>query len=279
MRLFALVSITMIAFAANSLLNRAALAGGGIGPGAFAAIRLAAGAGMLWALAAARGGGLAAAGPLRAGPAAALLVYMLGFSWAYSTLDAGLGALILFGVVQATMVAGAVISREAITARRWAGAAVAYGGLAVLLWPSGAAAPDLGGAVLMALAGIGWGVFSLQGRGLRAPLATTATAFVLAAPVAAAAALLRPDAVAPQAAGIALAVVSGAITSGLGYALWYSVLPRLGAARGAVAQLPVPVLAIAAGVVVLGEGLSVRLFAAGALVIGGVALSLTGRPR
>ncbi|MBC7158239.1 MAG: DMT family transporter, partial [Rhodobacteraceae bacterium] len=135
------------------------------------------------------------------------------------------------------------------------------------------------GAALMALAGVGWGVFSLQGRGARAPLATTATAFVLATPVAVAAVLLRPDAVPPQGAGIALAVISGAITSGLGYALWYAVLPQLGAARGAVAQLTVPVLAIAAGVVLLGEAPSVRMIAAGALVIGGVALSLTGRLR
>lgn len=277
MRLLGLTAVVLVAFAANSVLNRLALAEGGIGPAAFAAIRLGAGAAVLAMLVLARGGRVPLLAPGRAVGAGSLALYMLGFSFAYLTLDAGLGALILFGGVQVTMFAGAVLSREAIPPRRWAGAAVAFGGLAWLLWPEGAGAPDALGAALMAAAALGWGVYSLVGRGAADPLAATAANFAAALPAALAALALAADFGGATALGVAAAVTSGAVTSGLGYALWYAILPRLGASRAAVAQLTVPVIAVAGGAAVLGEVPTVRMLLAGAVVLGGVWLSLGGR--
>lgn len=264
----------MVLFAANSVLNRMALAGGGIGPGSFALIRLAAGAAALLLLVRWQEGAVRLRPLLRPAGGAALLVYMLGFSHAYMTLDAGVGALILFGGVQITMFAGALLGGERPPGRRWAGAIVAFGGLVWLLWPGGGGAPGIWGAVLMTAAAVGWGAYSLIGRGVRRPTAATAAAFVLATPVAAAALALRPDAIAPGATGIALAVVSGVVTSGMGYALWYAVLPRLAASAAAVAQLTVPVIAMAGGSAFLGEPVTARFVIAALLVLGGVGLSL-----
>ena len=270
MRLLLLTALTMVAFAANSVLNRLALEGGAAGPASFAAIRLVAGAAMLALLAGWRSGGLrwrtGAGGP------AALALYVLGFSFAYVTLQTGVGALILFGGVQVTMFAGAVLGREAVPLRRWLGAGLSFAGLVYLMWPAGGTAPDLGGAALMAAAALGWGIYSLIGRGTRDPLAATAANFLWAVPAGVAVWLFVRDGA--TAAGVALAVLSGALTSGLGYALWYTVLPALGATRAAVAQLTVPVIAIAGGIVFAGEALSLRVVLASALVLGGVAWSV-----
>jgi drug/metabolite transporter (DMT)-like permease len=269
MRLFLLTALTMLAFAANSILNRMALQDGATGPAAFAAIRLVAGALALWALVAWRGGGWR---PLwQAGGAASLALYVLGFSFAYVSLPAGVGALILFGGVQITMFAGALILQEPVPARRWAGAALAFGGLVWLLWPIGGAAPDPAGAALMAAAALGWGIYSLLGRGATNPLRATAGNFVFAAPLGLLTLALLPDTA--TARGAALAVISGALTSGCGYALWYAVLPRLGAARAAVAQLTVPVIAAAGGLLLLAEGVSLRFALSALLVLGGVLLA------
>lgn len=275
MRLFLLTALTMLAFAANSILNRMALEDGTSGPAAFAAIRLVSGALCLWALVAMRGGGLR---PLwQPWGAASLALYVLGFSFAYVTLPAGVGALILFGGVQITMFAGALILRETVPARRWAGAALAFGGLVWLLWPAGATAPDPLGAGLMAAAAFGWGIYSLLGRSATDPLRATAGNFVFAVPFGVVLFALIPDGASAQ--GVLLAVVSGAVTSGCGYALWYSVLPHLGASRAAVAQLCVPVIAALGGLVLLGEGLSLRFAMASALVLGGVLLAAMPAPR
>ena len=273
MRLILLTSLTMLAFAANSLLNRAALAGGEAGPASFAAVRLASGAVVLCLLVAARDPGrlMRAVSGVNAG---ALALYVLGFSFAYVTLDAGVGALILFGGVQVTMFAGALVSREAVPPARWAGAGVALAGLMVLVWPGVGASLPWAGVVLMAAAALGWGVYSLRGRGVADPLAGTAASFLLAVPVGVLAWGLSPDAI--SAAGVVLAMVSGAVTSGLGYALWYSVLPSLGATRAAVAQLSVPLIT-AAGGLALGEAVTARFALAALLILGGVALSLRAR--
>lgn len=273
MRLFLLTALTMLAFAANSILNRMALEDGATGPAAFAAIRLVSGALCLWLLVAwrrsGRGGGLR---PFwHPGGAASLALYVLGFSFAYVTLPAGVGALILFGGVQITMFAGALLLREPVPARRWAGAALAFGGLAWLLWPAGGAAPDPLGAALMAAAALGWGIYSLLGRGATDPLGATAGNFVFAAPLGLILLAILPDSATAQ--GVLLAILSGAVTSGCGYALWYAVLPRLGAARAAVAQLCVPVIAAAGGLLLLGEGISLRFALAALLVLGGVLLA------
>jgi drug/metabolite transporter (DMT)-like permease len=271
-----LTCVAMVAFAANSVLNRMAVGAGLIDPTAFALVRLIAGAGMLALLMALRrvfrGGSLWPGGQGRVAGVLGLLVYLAGFSYAYERLDAGIGALILFGVVQMTMFGGALVSREALPPRRWAGAGLAFAGLVLLLSPIGAVGISLPHAGAMALAGLGWGGYSLAGRGVRDPLAATAANFIIAAGMAAAGTLVVPVSVAAG-PGVWLAVVSGAVTSGLGYALWYALVPRLGAARAAVAQLTVPVIAAGAGVVLLAEPLTVRFVLAATLVLGGVLLA------
>ena len=277
MRLILLTTITMIAFAANSVLNRMALAPGDMDVVSFGVIRLVSGAVALAVLVFWQGRGFAFGGAVRFWAVGALLAYFLGFSMAYDALDPGFGALILFGVVQVTMFAGALMSREDMPKTRWAGAALAMSGLGWLLWPSadGASASGLHVAA-MALAGVGWGVYSLFGRGAGDPLQATAMNFLLAAPIGVVVMAFSQETSVPF-SGALLAIVSGVLTSGLGYALWYRILPELGGSRAAVAQLSVPVIALAGGMVFLDEDLSLRFALAACLVIGGVVLSL--RPR
>lgn len=272
MRLILLTTVTMIAFAANSVLNRMALADGAIGPASFALIRLAAGALTLIGLGLITGRGFPLRRMARVGPALALAVYMLGFSFAYIRLDAGLGALLLFAGVQVTMFAGAFLLGDAMPVRRILGAVIAFAGLVVLLWPTGPAAAPLVSCLFMLAAAVGWGLYSLWGRGVSDPLSATSVNFVLALPVAAVVFLTLPDGA--QTRGIVLAVISGAVTSGLGYALWYAILPSLGPSRAAVAQLTAPVIAVLGGMALLGEALSLRVLLAALLVLGGVAFSL-----
>jgi drug/metabolite transporter (DMT)-like permease len=281
MRLFLLTALAMTAFAGNSLLNRLAVGGGAIGAAEFAGVRLVAGAVALLALVLwrARARGVPVWPGVRGrvvGPMA-LLTYLFGFSLAYGGLDAGAGALILFGMVQVTMFTGALIAGEAVPARRWAGAAMALAGLAGLLVPGtgGGISPVHAG--FMAVAGAGWGVYSLSARGQTDALAATAWNFALAVPAGLALVWLLHGPGAATAAGLALAVLSGVVTSGLGYALWYAILPRLGAARAGVAQLTVPVIAALGGAMVLGEPVSLHLAVTGLIVLGGVALALSAR--
>ena len=281
MRLFLLTALTMTAFAANSVLNRMAVGSGLIDPVGFAVIRLLAGAGMLAALVLFRrvagGGALWPGAPGRVAGTLSLILYLFGFSLAYDRLDAGTGALILFGMVQVTMFAGALIARERVPARRWIGAGLAFLGLAYLLAPGSGANESLIHAGLMASAGVGWGLYSLSARGATDPLGATAWNFLLAIPVAVlvvAALPVNPETGPAEGAGVALAILSGAMTSGLGYALWYRILPPLGAARAGVAQLTVPVIALLGGMVFLGEALTLRFTLSAVLVLGGVALAV-----
>lgn len=276
MRILVLTVAALVAFAANSILNRAALAGQGMDPAMFTAIRLLSGAVVLTALASSRSG---ARSVLRAGSAVsagALLVYAVFFSFAYVTLDAGLGALLLFGGVQITMFAGALLAGQKPGAFRWAGSALGLAGLAVLFLP-GADAPDAAGAAMMLLAAAGWGVYSLRGARAGDPLATTAGNFLVAAPIALILLPLTGDlAAAVTGPGVALAVVSGAVASGLGYAIWYAALPALDASLAAVAQLTVPLIALAGGIVLLDEAATLSFALAAALILGGVALAVLG---
>lgn len=266
MRLFLLTVVVMVAFAANSVLNRMAVGAGEIGAVAFAVVRLAAGAVVLVALVALRGRGWRGAS---VGGVVGLLVYLFGFSLAYGHLEAGTGALVLFAVVQVTMFGGALWAGEAVPGRRWGGAALALAGLAVLVAPAGG---GWVGFMAMVAAGVGWGVYSLAGRGARDALAATAGNFGLAlGPGVVVALVVGGDLGAASAYGVALAVLSGAVTSGLGYALWYGVLPSLGAGRAAVAQLTVPLIAAAGGAALMGEVLGWRFVVACLLVLGGVA--------
>jgi drug/metabolite transporter (DMT)-like permease len=205
-----------------------------------------------------------------------LAVYLIGFSLAYRGLDAGTGALVLFGTVQVTMFAGALLSGEAVPVQRWAGAGLALFGLMLIAAPGsgGLALVPLG---LMAAAGVGWGLYSLAGRGATDALAATAWNFILAVPLVLPLWLVA-DGGDPDMVGVLLAVVSGAVTSGLGYALWYRILPVLGAGRAAVAQLTVPVIAAFGGAILLAEAPGLRFWLAAVLVLGGVALaSLQGQ--
>jgi drug/metabolite transporter (DMT)-like permease len=277
MRLFLLTALTMIAFAANSVLNRMALAQGTIDAASFGTIRLIAGAVILGALCVLLRGELQLRGPARLAGVLSLLVYMYGFSAAYDVLDAGLGALILFGVVQITMFSGSLIARDTVPPRRWIGASLAFAGLVWLLWPGAGPQVSVVHGLFMAAAGIGWGIYSLAGRRSTDALQGTAANFIIAAPLGVLIGLAVPTGAGGTvmgAQGILLAILSGAVTSGLGYALWYRVLPGLAASVAAVAQLTVPVIAMAGGMIFLGEDLSLQFVMAGALVLGGVAISV-----
>jgi drug/metabolite transporter (DMT)-like permease len=276
-----LTALAMLAFAANSLLCRIALRQGSIDPASFGAIRLAAGAGALLLVMRLRA--RPRTGNAGDWPAAAMLfLYVACFSFAYLRLAAGSGALILFGMVQLTMFTAGLGAGERFTARGWLGLALAVGGLVLLLLP-GVAAPSLAGSALMAVAGVAWGVYSLRGRGVTDPLAATAGNFVRATPLAillwialwlAWAARGHADA-----RGVALALASGAITSGLGYVVWYAALPRLKALQAASVQLSVPLVAAVGGVLLLDEAFTARLALAAAAILGGIALVLGARAR
>ena len=277
MKLFALVALTMCAFAANSVLNRIGVALQGMDPLDFATVRTAAGAVMLWLLVSFR---KAPRPPVfntkRVAGAAALAIYMVGFSWAYITLDAGLGALILFGTLQIVVFGWAVIEGGNIPVLRWIGAAIALTGLCVLLWPSGDAAVPLGGAISMAIAGTSWAAYTLLGRAEADPLGATASNFLLCLPLVAVAMLWVGIGTMPV-GGIVTAIIAGGLTSGVGYAMWYRALPSLPTTVAGIAQLSVPVIAVTAGAIFLSEPLTLRLVIAGALVLGGITVSLSAR--
>lgn len=274
-----LTALAMAAFAANSLLCRAALAGGHADAMSFTALRLAGGAAVLGLLARARGGPAPPAGTA-AGSAAALFVYALGFSLAYLRIPAGVGALLLFAAVQLTMIGAGLRAGERPRGPEWAGLALSLAGLFVLAWP-GLARPDPAGALLMLGAGAAWGLYSLRGRRGGDAVAVNAASFARAMPLAlAASALALALGVARlDAAGVLLALASGGLASGLGYALWYAALPGLSATRAAIVQLSVPPLAAVGGVSLLGETFSPRLLVASLLILGGIALAVLGHSR
>ncbi|KUJ79554.1 DMT family transporter [Ruegeria profundi] len=280
MRLFLLTALTMCAFAANSILNRLAIDTGASDPAGFAVVRVLSGALVLSILVWFRAGHLPLRNRRRIAGAGALSMYMIGFSIAYLTLDAGLGALILFGVVQITMFAVTSVTGSAPTRRQIAGAVIALAGLAYVLWPVGAVQVDPAGSLLMTAAGIGWAAYSLVGRSEPDALAGTAANFIVALPLTALALIVAGGEWRMTGAGYGLAIVSGAVTSGMGYALWYRVLPQLVPTTAAVVQLSVPIIAILGGVLLLGEVASLRLILGAALVLGGIALAvLRLRPR
>lgn len=267
----------LLGFAANSLLCRQALGDGAIDAASFTAIRIAAGAITLAILTAARRESQREAGSWAS--AAALFAYAAAFSFAYLRLTTATGALILFACVQVTMLGVAIARGDRPGMLEWLGIALAIAGLIALVLP-GLEAPDPIGALLMASAGIAWGIYSLRGRGAARPLATTANNFLRAVPLAAAllfAIPLSDGTISGE--GIALAIASGAVASGLGYSVWYAALPHLRATRAAIVQLAVPVIAAIAAAVLLGESLSQRLVGAAAAILGGIALVLAAKRR
>lgn len=273
-----LTLVTMLAFAGNSVLCRMALKHTTIDAATFTSIRLVSGALVLWLIVR-----FARAGRTGAGnwwSALALFVYAAGFSLAYVSLSAATGALLLFGSVQATMIGRGIWQGERLARLQWLGLVVAMAGLVGLMLP-GLAAPPLLGAALMVLAGVAWGVYSLRGKGAGDPTLVTAGNFWRAAVLALAlSAVMQASAVLDaswDAEGLAYAAASGAVMSGLGYALWYSVLPALKATQAATIQLSVPVLAALSGVALLGEVMTDQFVWASVATLGGIALVIWGK--
>jgi drug/metabolite transporter (DMT)-like permease len=269
-----LTAATLICFSANSLLTRGALGADRIDWASFAVIRLLTGALTLALLVSARSDARGERGTWWHG--LALAGYAVAFTFAYTAIGAGVGALLLFGAVQVTMITTGLVRGERPARIDWAGVALALAGLLALTLP-GAAAPDADGAALMVVAGVCWGVYSLAGRGSRNPLAATAGNFRWATLAAAVAIGLLGPARHLTATGVVLATLSGSAASGLGYTIWYTVLPALAAWRAAVVQLIVPVLTALAATALLSERITPRLLAATALIAAGV--WLTAAPR
>lgn len=279
MRLALITLFTLLAFAANSLLCRMALGGAYIDPMSFTTLRLVSGAAVLWPLA--RWGREKPSRAEQSGSwsgGLALFWYAAAFSMAYVTLNTGTGALLLFGAVQLTMMAGGLLSGERPHPLQWVGLLAALAGLIYLVAP-GLTAPDPLGAALMLTSGAAWGIYSLKGRGVRAPIALTAANFRRTIPLTLLASLLTLQGMQLQPAGLALALTSGSITSGLGYVLWYQALRGLTTTRAAIVQLLVPVLAAFGGVVVLSEHITLRLVIASLLILGGVGLAVSRKAR
>lgn len=287
-------AFALIAFAANSVFNRLALGSNAIDASSYVSIRLLSGAAALWLLnSLSKSHFNIVQRPLlthlkpRFLPAFYLFAYGITFSFAYRSLNSGMGAFILFGTVQTTMLSMAVLKGDRPHMSEWLGLVVALGGLVYLVFP-GLSAPDPLGAVLMVIAGIAWAFYTLRGRGVKDPLETTALNFICTIPLVLVVFMLMMSkmhfsTVEPLAKsryigeGVVYACLSGAVTSGMGYAIWYTALRGLTTTQAALLQLLVPILTALGGVVFLSENITMRLVGAGALIILGVALALLGK--
>jgi drug/metabolite transporter (DMT)-like permease len=275
-RIFILTLLAMIAFASNSLLCRLALKQTGIDAASFTFIRIFSGAFALWLIMKMRRATWKEEGSWSS--ALALFMYAAAFSFAYLDLSAGTGALLLFGAVQATMILWGFRKGERLDAIQLVGLIFAVTGLVVLVFP-GLSAPPLVGSILMVAAGVAWGIYSIRGKPGRDAIAATAGNFLRAVPFAAVVSVILLSQARLDHAGICYAVVSGAITSGLGYVIWYSALPGLKAASAATVQLSVPVLAATGGILLLGEPITLRYVLASVAVLGGILLVIIEKRR
>ena len=276
LKTFLLTSITLIAFAANSLLTRMALGTGALDAASFVLIRLGSGAIMLLLLTSFTQKKLTLRVKGKWLAALMLFVYALAFSFAYLQLDTGTGALLLFGAVQVTMIVLGLRQGEKPHVVEWVGFLAALGGLVYLVLP-GLSAPPLFGSGLMVIAGIAWGIYSLLGKSSNNPIENTTSNFVRSVPLAIGVSLVSLPNLNLSTRGVILAIASGAITSGLGYALWYIALKGLSATQAAIVQLVVPVLAALGGILFLEEVFSLRLGVASLLILGGIAIAVVGR--
>jgi drug/metabolite transporter (DMT)-like permease len=268
-RIFILTLLAMIAFAGNSLLCRAALKQTSIDAASFTFIRVFSGAAALWLIMKMRGAAWKEAGNWSS--ALALFAYAAAFSFAYNSLSAGTGALLLFGAVQATMILWGFRRGERLHTIQIVGLVVAVTGLVALLLP-GLSAPPVSGSILMLGGGVAWGIYSLRGKMEKNPVGSTAGNFLRAVPLAAIVSVIFLPWARLDRAGIGYAVISGAIASGLGYVIWYTALSGLKAASAATVQLSVPVLAATGGILLLGEPITFRYLIASIAVLGGIAL-------
>lgn len=274
LKLVFLVTLTMLAFAANSVLCRLALKTTQIDAASFTTIRLLSGAVVLMLILSARRIKTGANGSWPA--AAALFAYASAFSYAYIELPTAVGALLLFGAVQITMIGYGLKTGERLSFPQWSGFVLAVGGLVSLLLP-GLSAPEPVAAMLMLVAGFAWGVYSLLGRKFGNASAATARNFVLSVPFTIFLSVVTLSSVRLDGAGVAFAVASGALASGLGYSIWYAVLPSLAATVAATLQLSVPVIAAVGAVLFLGEAITVRLALCSLAILGGIGLVIAGR--
>lgn len=266
----------LVAFAGNSIIARLALRDGAIDAAGFSAVRLLSGAAVLVLIVGVRGRQVPQRRRRRL-PALALFVYAVGFSFAYVSLNASAGALILFATVQLTMLGVAWVEGDRLHGLQSVGLVMALAGLVYLVLP-GLEAPPLAGSVLMLVAGVAWGWYSLLGRGISEPIDATAHNFLWTVPLVLALAVVTWPQWRPTFAGIGLAVLSGAVTSGLGYVIWYAALAGLRASQAATAQLTVPVLDAWGGAILLDEAITTRLVLSASLILAGVGLTLR-RPR
>ncbi len=274
-RLAALTSAAMIAFAANSVLCRLSLGSGLIDASSFTSLRLLSGATCLVVIVWLRDRRVVL-GPPRIASVFALLVYMVGFSFAYRSLSTGTGALLLFGFVQLTMLGTALYRGERWSLASWIGMITAMAGLVYLVLP-GVQAPEPLYCALMAVAGLAWGLYSLKGAGGGDPTQATASNFVYATPLAILASMVDYAQLSITWSGALLAIASGAIASGIGYAIWYTALDFLRSTSAAIIQLSVPALAAGAGILLLAEPLDARIVIATVLTLGGIALVLSSK--
>ena len=273
-RVAVLTVLAMIAFAGNSILCRIALKHTSIDAVSFTSIRLLSGAAVLWAITTFLRSDRTGEGNWFS--ALALFIYAVGFSFAYIGLTAATGALLLFGAVQVTMICYGLWTGERLHKQQLVGLALAFGGLVGLLLP-GLSAPPLVNSVLMLIAGFAWGVYSIHGKGSGDPTRVTAGNFLRASLFAALLSVPLISNINPDSAGVWYAIASGAIASGLGYAIWYSVLPALKATSAATVQLSVPVIAALGGIIILGESITTRFVLASSAILGGIAIVLYNR--
>lgn len=269
-----LTILSLLGFAGNSLLCRLALKHTGIDAASFTSIRLVSGAVMLWLIVRVRAGVSGNHGNWWS--ALALFAYAAAFSFAYLNLTAATGALLLFGAVQCTMIGFGIWKGEKLGFQKMTGMVLAVIGLVVLLLP-GLSSPPPGSSLLMLAAGISWGIYTLRGKQAGDPLLVTAGNFLRAAPMALILSLVAWKAVSPDPAGVGYALASGAVTSGIVYAIWYTVLPHFKSSTAATLQLSVPVLAALGGILFLHEPVTLRLLASSVLVLGGIALVVLHR--
>jgi drug/metabolite transporter (DMT)-like permease len=275
-RTLTLTLIALVAFASNSLLTREALGAHEIDAASFTLVRLAAGAAVLAVVVRARAGSFRPAGGRALLGAAALFAYAAPFSFAYLRIGAAVGALVLFGVVQLTMIGYGIARGERPGTIAWLGLALAVFGLAALTVPA-ASRPDPPGVALMAVAGVAWGAYSLAGRKTLDPVAANARSFLWSVPLALVLAAVAHASAAATAKGVGLALISGGLTSGLGYAIWYRAVARLTVTQAAVAQLSVPVIAAAGAAILLHERLGPRFVLSAAAILAGVSLVFAAR--
>ncbi|HDZ71945.1 MAG TPA: DMT family transporter [Aurantimonas coralicida] len=277
---FWLTTLAMIAFAGNSILARLALGEGAIDAAGYTGVRLASGAAVLALLLVNANRKSVPAVRLPGGwpSALALFVYAVAFSYAYLQLGAAVGALVLFASVQATMIAWGLIRGERPGLSEIAGLTIAFAAFVYWIAPA-LVTPALLGTVLMIASGVAWGVYSLRGRAATDPMGETAGNFIRTVPLAIPLIALSAFQSGMTTAGIVIAIASGAVTSGLGYVLWYRALPGLTATRASIVQLTVPVIAALGGVLFLAEALTLRFVLAATLILGGIALALLVRKR